>query len=103
MEEKEKDLVELTKTDLDEVSGGFEENEAYYRAHCSMLAPPKYCCPKCFSWNIINYDPGVWRVMRIACYDCGYVGERGDQEKTSLNNPYIGWNKEVYHFPDNDR
>ena len=97
---EEKDKIELSEKELNEVSGGFPENEQYYRAHFAMLAPPKYPCPRCGSWNIINFDPGVLYVMRIACYDCDYVGERGDTETHWDNNPYIGVNPKSYYIPE---
>lgn len=99
MEEK-KEKIELSDPQLDEVVGGIEETRSYYRSHFTMISPPTYCCPQCSSWNVINYDPGDLRVMRIYCADCGYVGERGNKDSTSKMNPYKGWNKIDYHFPD---
>ena len=43
-------------------------------------------------------------VMRVACYDCDFVGERGDQMDTCATNaknpsPYIGFNPQSYVIP----
>lgn len=34
------------------------------------LEKVKYPCPVCGSWNVRNYDPGIFRVMRVVCYNC---------------------------------
>lgn len=36
----------------------------------------KYPCPVCGSWNVANADPGVFRYMRVVCYDCGAFRDR---------------------------
>ena len=41
-----------------------------------QVNPPKWPCPKCGSWNVINYDPGVIYLMRVKCKDCHFYGCR---------------------------
>ena len=38
--------------------------------------PPKWKCPKCFSWDVTNYDPGWLSQMRVHCKNCGFWGCR---------------------------
>ena len=48
------------------------------------VKPPKWPCPKCGSWNVFNYDPGVFRLMRVRCLDCCFYGCR-DGSPDTLN------------------
>lgn len=35
------------------------------------LVEKEYPCPVCGSWSVRNYDPGIFRMMRVVCYHCG--------------------------------
>jgi len=53
-----------------------KNNKEWVMSHGCGIHPPKYCCPKCGSWNVHNIDIGDLWVMRVDCHDCGYFGER---------------------------
>ena len=40
----------------------------------------KYPCPVCHSWNVSNFDPGIFRKMRVICNDCGAFRDRNGDE-----------------------
>ena len=81
MSEKERD-EKLAIEDLDEAAGGWNISEkSLYKYE---LARPIYCCPKCMSKNVKNYDPGDIFEMRVKCNDCGYYGERGSISETKI-------------------
>ncbi len=53
-----------------------KNNKEWVMNHGFGVHPPKYCCPKCGSWNVLNIDIGDLWVMRVDCHDCGYFGVR---------------------------
>ena len=68
--------VELPDELLDEVSGGGLWDWVCGWFETDLVDPPKYPCPKCGSWNVRNYDPGAFYMMRVACNDCHFWGCR---------------------------
>ncbi|MBO7703433.1 MAG: hypothetical protein J6S26_03220 [Solobacterium sp.] len=51
---------------------------------CTYENPPKYPCPVCKSKNVCNRDPGVFRLMRVICYECGSFRDRSGGEPWGL-------------------
>ena len=45
---------------------------------------PKYPCPVCGSRNVGNADPGIFRYMRVICYDCGAFRDRDGDDPWGL-------------------
>lgn len=96
MENKEpiKSLEELTDEELDLASGGvyitsydncpsiWRDNDNYLAGLYSRVSPPKYACPKCGSWDVSNYDPGIFFQMRVFCKTCGFYGCRDGSDAT---------------------
>jgi len=60
------------------------DNKAWVINNADRVIPPIYCCPKCRSRNVHNYDLGNAFVMRVQCHDCGYYGERGAISETEI-------------------
>ncbi len=98
--EKTKDLTAVPEEILENVSGGdafraqgFKNrylnesktptekalNAAEYLRACGCeidYEDPKFPCPVCGSWNVGNADPGLFRYMRVVCFDCGAFRDR---------------------------
>ena len=90
---KDEERKELTDEELDGVAGGevnfFDalnnrDNKDWVINNATRIIPPIYCCPKCRSHNVHNYDLGNAFVMRVQCHDCGYYGERGAISETEI-------------------
>ena len=77
-------LEELSDEELDAASGGvyittyakepglWNDNDRYLAGMYKRVSPPERRCPKCYSWNVANYDPGPLFQMRVFCKDCGF-------------------------------
>ena len=93
-EELKKKIDEMSDEELDQIAGG--KDIPYGTA--KELKYVKWACPKCGSKNVINYDPGVWYQMRVACRDCGFYGCR-DGEANSITDEQrktlMGKNKRI--------
>ena len=108
MEEMKKDNL-VADEKLDEVSGGDfsswdagvykrrymnsttptekAENAKKYLLSCNLevsFENRKYQCPVCGSWNVANCDPGIFRYMRVVCYDCGAFRDRDGDDPWGL-------------------
>ena len=108
MEEVKKDNL-VADDKLDEVSGGDfsswdagvykrrymnsttptekAENAKKYLLSCNLevsFENRKYPCPVCGSWNVANCDPGIFRYMRVVCYDCGAFRDRDGDDPWGL-------------------
>ena len=91
---KDEERKELTDEELDAVAAGREvnwvdalknrDNKDWVINNANRVIPPIYCCPKCRSRNVHNYDLGNAFVMRVECHDCGYYGERGAISETEI-------------------
>ena len=86
-------VSELDNETLENVSGGARPFDAgvmrrryeretgrFAKADCARkyleylgveIVKKKYPCPVCHSWNVLNADPGIFRQIRVVCYDCG--------------------------------
>ena len=51
---------------------------------------PKYPCPVCGSRNVANCDPGLFRYMRVICYDCGAFRDRNGEDPWGLGEAELG-------------
>ena len=95
----EPDSIKLKDSSLEAVSGGKDANSAavykkrfeyetavnmkiinaekyLHACDCEFIKPIQYPCPVCGSRNVVNADPGVFRKMRVLCYDCGAFKDR---------------------------
>ena len=91
---KDEERKELTDEELDAVAAGREvnwvdalknrDNKDWVINNANRVIPPIYCCPKCRSRNVHNYDLGNAFVMRVQCHDCDYYGERGAISETEI-------------------
>lgn len=75
---EKKNMKKLSDKEIKEVSGG--KDIPYGSLH--SLESVKYACPKCGSWEVFNYDPGVFYEMRVACTECGFYGTRKGEANT---------------------
>ena len=63
------------------------ENAKKYLLACNLevsFENRKYPCPVCGSWNVANCDPGIFRYMRVVCYDCGAFRDRDGDDPWGL-------------------
>ena len=63
------------------------ENAKKYLLSCNLevsFENRKYPCPVCGSWNVANCDPGIFRYMRVVCYDCGAFRDRDGDDPWGL-------------------
>ena len=96
--EKKSKRIPLSTDNLERVSGGSNYGTENADEIClaigdmftdlALIDTPKWPCPKCGSWNVGNYDPGVFFQMRVYCKDCGFFGCR-DGEDDALWDPEI--------------
>ena len=76
--------VALPDEVLDAVAGGgdlFEDIVGMFQFY-ELVDPPKWPCPKCGSWNVLNHDPGAFRQIRVQCRDCRFFGCRDGSPDT---------------------